>query len=267
MADEHHGLAQPSPRGFARCQGTTGLGLRGPATRCTCPRLSPALAGRLGARTREADPELTHEATRRGSRRPPPPSRRPAARSAMGAAAVAAYSPRSSLASSSFSSSSGLQSGRAAPLTVSVPRPARPPARPPAKALPRGRAAALRGRRVGVSGRGASARAPGPSRGRLRVGLARHLARPGAGGIRARRGEAAGCAAAHSTGRSAFAWPRCVASPPRRPARRFLLSPAVLSGDDSPRSFVPCPPVCETRAHNTTHSILHARAEPQWRSQ
>lgn len=47
--------------------------------------------------------------------------------------------------------------------------PPRAAARPPAKALPRGRAAALRGRRVGVSGRGASAGAPGPGTGRLRV--------------------------------------------------------------------------------------------------
>lgn len=124
-------------------------GLRGPATRRTCRRSPPALAGRLGGRPGEADPEPTHEATRRGSRRPLPPSRHPAARSAMGAAAVAAYSPRSSLASSSFSSSSGLQSGRAAPLTVSAPRPARPPAREGPPARPRRRTPGAQGGGLG----------------------------------------------------------------------------------------------------------------------
>lgn len=241
------------------------------AIRRTCPRSPPALAGRRGARTREADPEPTHEATRPGSRRPPPPSRRPAARSAMGAGAVAAYNPRSSLASSSFSSSSGLQSGRAAPLTVSVPRPARPPARLPARPRRPSRAAAPP--HSGGAGWGSRAAArrrerPGPGRGQLRVGLARHLAGPGAGGFPARRGEAAGSAAAHCTGRSEVASPRRVAWPPRRLSRRVLLSPAVFSGDDSPPSFVPCPRVrvAETRAHSTTRSTLRARAEPQWRS-
>lgn len=73
VAEEHHGLPQPVPEWPLWLPGhDRPRGLRGPATRRTWPRSPPALAGRRGARTREAGSEPTHEAARRGSRRPLP---------------------------------------------------------------------------------------------------------------------------------------------------------------------------------------------------
>lgn len=130
--------------------------------------------------------------------------------------------------------------------------PPRAAARPPAKALPRGRAAALRGRRVGDLG-------PRRVGGSARAGQGQAVREVGPPSCRAWLGRDPG---ATRRGRLAVRRPKYrppgfrLASLQRRPARRFLLSRALLSGDDSLWSFVPCPRLCGGDPSFSRHSPL-----------